>query len=308
MRISRIVPSIALAALTVSSLTAIPTQASTTTTIIAVGDIARNVNGPQGKTAQLATALNPNYALLLGDLAYTAGSDNEFATKFAPNWGTAIGAGHIPAIAVPGNHEYGTANAAGYRNAASTYGFPTTGNDLWSVSQIGSWTVIGLDSEQLTDASNAKTLNAKGVREVAFLKSALATNNGRPTIVMWHRPRYSTGQHGNQTDIGVTTLWKQSTADIDVKAVLWGHDHDFEPGIKTIAAAGGVAKHKVLIMTIGTGGAEPYKCKGSKCLTGSYGVVKMTLSAKKIIWEFHAASATVATGKILKKGTFAWTS
>ena len=271
-------------------------------TIVAVGDIARYVNGPQTETARLATALAPREVLLLGDLAYTKGSDSEFRDKFAANWGTVASA--FTTIAVPGNHEYGTNNAGGYRHAATTYHFPTTGSDLWSVTRIGTWTVIGLDSEGI--GASTSRLNPKGKREIAFLKNALATNAGRPTIVMWHRPRYSNGQHGNQSDVGVKQLWKTSVADSDVKLVLWGHDHDFEPVTRSIAATTSTPAHSVLSMTIGTGGAEPYTCTGAHCLTGKYGVVKLTLHSSSVDWQFRAVSTTKSTGTILKSGTFGW--
>jgi len=311
---AKIIAAMTTAVMTVAALiaagpTIAPSQASTAdVTIVAVGDIAKYVNGAQTKTAALTVALKPSHVLLLGDLAYMYGQRADFKSKFDPSWGKLVAA-TIPTIAVPGNHEYSkSAVADGYRAAANTYRFPITARsgelaDLWSSTRIGAWTIIGLDSEGLTSSTASNRLNAKGTREVAFLKAQLAANNGRPTIVMWHRPRFSTGPHGNQTDIGVTSLWKVSSADIDVKVALFGHDHIFEPVQRSIAATSSVPAHTVLTMTVGTGGADLYKCSGVHCIKNSYGVAKLTLHATSLDWKFIAVSNTAMTGKVLKSGT-----
>lgn len=307
MRTLRLGSAFALLALFVAGAGISPSQASSAdVTIVAVGDVAKYVNGPQTKTAALTAALKPSQVLLLGDLAYLYGQPADFTTKFNPSWGTLV-ASKIHTIAVPGNHEYSkSATADGYRLTAKKYHFPLTVRqgelpDLWSSTRIGTWTVIGLDSEGLSSSSHQ--LNAKGTREIKFLKAQLAANNGRPTIVMWHRPRFSTGPHGNQTDIGVTSLWTVASADIDVKVALFGHDHIFEPVKRNVAATANVPAHKVLTMTIGTGGADLYKCSGPTCIKNSYGVAKLTLHATSLDWKFIAVSKTAATGKILAAGT-----
>lgn len=309
MRTTRLGSTLALAALITAGLTNSPSHANTPdVTIVAVGDIAKYVNGPQTKTAALAAALKPNEVLLLGDLAYGSGKPAEFTTKFDPNWGKLV-ASKFPTIAVPGNHEYGKSTIAnGYRIAAKKYHFPVTSRpgelpDLWSATRVGTWTVIGLDSEGLADSSTSTQLNAKGVREIKFLKTQLAANNGRPTIVMWHRPRFSSGPHGNQTDIGVTSLWKVASSDVDVKVALAGHDHTFESGRQNIPATSKVPAHTIVTLTIGSGGADLYKCSGPNCVRGSYGVAKLTLHSTTMDWKFIAISSTTKTGTILKTGT-----
>lgn len=263
--------------------------------VVAVGDIAYSVGGAQGATAALTDALDPQLLLLLGDLAYNKGSKSEFSKKFIPTWGPIVKAQQT--IAVPGNHEYKTANANGYRNFIKTYSLPKTSNDLWSVKKVGSYTIIGLDSEGLSKGAN---LNAKGKREKKFLTKALSQNNGRPTIVMWHRPRFSTGEHGDQTDAGVTTLWNQVSADSDVKLVLWGHDHNFELA-QPIASTG----RAVSTMVIGTGGAEQRECSGSRCIANVFGVASLTLKSQSIDWEFRTTEES-GTGKVRDSGTITW--
>ena len=87
--------------------------------------------------------------------------------------------------------------------------------------------------------------------EKQFIQQTLAAHDGMPTIVMWHRPRYSRGEHGNQMDAGVTMLWETSTADRDVRLAIWGHDHNFEQATRT-----GLGGQDVTTIVAGTGGAE----------------------------------------------------
>jgi 3',5'-cyclic AMP phosphodiesterase CpdA len=279
----------------ISSFVGSPSQSVTSTKyLVAVGDIASTINGPQVGVATLTTALDPDAVLLLGDLAYANGASSDFNSKFVPSWGPVLNA--FPTYAVPGNHEYKTTNANGYREIVSQYGLPKTGNDLWWTKRIGGYTIIGLDSEKL---SSAGKLTEKGRREQLFVKNALAANNGRPTIVAWHRPRYSSGRHGNQYDLGVKTLWNAISADRDVKLVLWGHDHNFE-NRKFI-----VSNHPVRTFVIGTGGAEKYVCNAASCIDDVYGVVRLALYPNKISWKF-VSTELPGQGKTLKSGSFSW--
>lgn len=292
---SRVFAVAASVALGAALFVAAPSQsAGATQYVVAVGDIASSVNGPQVGVAALTKSLDPDAVLLLGDLAYKKGSNSDFATKFLPSWDSVLKG--YPTYAVPGNHEYKTKNANGYRKVVSTYSLPKTSKDLWWAKNVGSYTFIGLDSEGI---GSGKKLNAKGKREKKFLTNALAAANGRPTIVTWHRPRYSSGPHGNQTDIGVTTLWNLVSADTDVKLVLWGHDHDFEQTDVQVAG------RTLTTMVVGAGGAEPYDCSSATCVDHVYGVLGMTLADKKIDWEFRTTDLP-NTGKVLTSGTISW--
>jgi hypothetical protein len=129
-------------------------QASVTATeVIAVGDIAVS-GGGQKMTARIVQNFDPDRLLLLGDLAYQQGSDQDFSNYFLPDWAQFMS----HAWAVPGNHEYNTANAQGYRNLVRKSELPATGKRLWWVRNLADWTVIGLDSEAVSGASAAARL------------------------------------------------------------------------------------------------------------------------------------------------------
>lgn len=268
-------------------------QAETTTTIVAVGDIAR-AGGGQAKTAALTKNLNPNQVLLIGDLAYNKGSVKEFNKYFLPKWSPLLN----KTWAVPGNHEYKTKNAAGYRNLVAQYSLPNTGGNLWWVKRTTDWTIIGLDSEALKGAT--------GQQQISFLNQALTENNGRPTIVTWHRPTFTRGEHGNQTD--TNPIWDIVAADKDVKLVLWGHDHDYEQVERTVQAGTG-DEHKLNTILVGTGGAELRKCSTpnipGELICGkknNYGVLNLTLKPNSIAWSYRNADGS-KLGKELDSGT-----
>ena len=274
-------------------LSLIPTaNASDPTVIVAVGDIARS-DGGQAKTALLTSNLNPDKVLLIGDLVYEKGTDSEFKKYFLPHWKKFLSKSY----AVPGNHEYKTRNADGYRKIVSDYKLPRTGTKFWWAKKVDGWTIIGLDSEALSGST--------GTAQVNFLKQALKDNNNRPTIVTWHRPTYSRGSHGNQED--TKKLWNIVSADKDVKLVLWGHDHNYEQVERTVLR-GTASERKINTFVVGTGGANLRTCKTANIAgelicgqSNNYGVLQLKLSKNGYTWSYRNANGS-KTGRVLDSG------
>jgi 3',5'-cyclic AMP phosphodiesterase CpdA len=248
--------------------------------VVAVGDIA-NPGGAYVETAALTRALAPERVLLAGDIAYPSGTIAELRGLFDPSWG-GFRSRWLP---VPGNHEYRTAGAAGYREF-----FAETGGLYWS-KQVGSWRVIGLDSERVSSAKQRK-----------WLKATLRKHNGKPTLVMWHRPRYSRGEHSDQAD--TSGLYNLVRGDKDVKLLVWGHDHDYER--MSIPVVGRTAPLRAFV--VGTGGAEQRSATTHDGRTWSeffdntdYGVLDLRLDARGFSWAF----VTIA-GRTLDTGSQTW--
>lgn len=248
--------------------------------VVAVGDIA-NPGGAYAQTAELARALDPERVLLAGDIAYPNGALAELQQTFNPDWG-----GFRPIwLSVPGNHEYRTAGAAGYREF-----FGESGGLYWS-KKVGSWRVIGLDSEKVSSATQRK-----------WLKATLKKHNGKPTLVMWHRPRYSRGEHSDQAD--TAALYNLVRRDKDVKLLVWGHDHDYERMAIPVAGRGS----PLTAFVVGTGGAEQRNATTNDTRTWSevfdnseYGVLDLRLAERSFSWAF----VTIA-GRTLDSGTQTW--
>jgi hypothetical protein len=240
--------------------------------LVAVGDIARE-GGAQAQTAALVADLAPQTLLALGDNAYNKGSAAEFAQWYDPAYGR-FAATTWP---VPGNHEYFTPGAAGYRSY-----FGVTGPTWWA-RRAGSWLVLGLDSEKAGSSAQR-----------AFVLASLRANQGRPTIVAWHRPRYSSGIHRDQRDLAA--LWKLVARDRDVQLALWGHDHDYERMLVPVRD-----RRAKAAFVVGTGGAELRPVKRHKgrtwsrrIITGHYGVLDIRLRATSFSWRFVRTDGVVS--------------
>ena len=107
-------------------------------TFVGAGDIANGDNDYDEATASLLDAI-PGTVFTLGDTVYPNGSAADFANHFAPTWGRHK-ARIIPAV---GNHEYQTANAAGYYSYfGAAAGDPTKG---YYSKDLGAWHVIVLN-------------------------------------------------------------------------------------------------------------------------------------------------------------------
>jgi hypothetical protein len=248
--------------------------------LVAVGDIA-NPGGAYAETAALTRALAPERVLLAGDIAYPSGTIAELSGLFDPSWGE-----FRPIwLPVPGNHEYRTAGAAGYRQY-----FDESGGLYWS-RKVGSWRVIGLDSEKVLS-----------VRQRTWLKATLKKHNGKPTLVMWHRPRYSRGEHSDQSD--TAPLYNLVRRDKDVKLLVWGHDHDYER--MSIPVQGRTSPLTAFV--VGTGGAEQRTGTTNDTRTWSqfldtthFGVLDLRLAERSFSWAFVSI-----TGVALDSGTQTW--
>lgn len=244
--------------------------------VVAVGDIASS-SGLDDAVADRVAALDPEHLLLLGDIAYPNGSAADFASYFDPDW-SRFSDIWMP---VPGNHEFRIPRAAGYREY---FGRPS--GRLVSTRRVDAWRVIGLNSE---------TPHSRG--QLTWLRETLAAHDGEPTLVMWHQPRYSSGEHGDTADMDA--LWDTVKVDADVRLVLWGHDHDFER--MSVPVAG----EAVPAMVVGTGGGTLRKTPAlidrswrDFYVDQTTGVLDLRLRPTSFSWAF-----VTAAGDVLDSGT-----
>jgi hypothetical protein len=172
-------------------------------------------------------SIAPEAVFHTGDLVYNGRSAenwvifNNIASQLAS--GTLV----YPAL---GNHEH--ASALYFDN------FDLPGNERWySIDDIDGYNFIVLDTGSALSATSSQH---------QWLQSELSSSVSSTdfTIVTFHYPLYSTGQHGSdEKDIAaeITPLFEQYGVD----AVFNGHDHDYERstvnGIRYIVAGGGGA-------------------------------------------------------------------
>jgi hypothetical protein len=127
---------------------------------------------------------------------------------------------------VLGNHEQ-------YSKSYFAY-FSLPGHERWYSFDNGPVHFIGLDSN---------LRNAFRLVQLVWLVHDLRTNSQPFTIVFFHHPLYSSGNHGNATLLRM--IWKPIFEHFGVDIVFNGHDHDYERsvvnGITYIVTGGGGA-------------------------------------------------------------------
>jgi len=221
---------------------------------------------------------NSNLAgvLSLGDNQYEEGALWKFQQSFEPTWGRLISIIHP----VPGNHEYLTAAAAGYYgffgNAA---GDPSKGYYSYD---IGTWHVVALNSECANIGGCAV-----GSPQETWLRTDLAQHANACTLAYWHRPRFSSGLHGD--DLTYDAFWQDlSAAGADI--VLSGHDHDYER-FAPMNGSGQATANGIREFVVGTGGEEHTLLSvpdaNSQVMNNdTFGILKLTLHPNGYDWNF----------------------
>lgn len=267
--------------------------------IAAAGDVScdtadPNYNGGSGTssycrmqaTANLVSALAPDYVLGLGDLQYEDGTLTTFNASYNNSWG-AFKATTLPA---PGNHEYHTANADGYFDyfngvgVPGTSGLPPAGNRSqgWYSTDIGSWHIIALNSN-CSSIGGCDGVSAQHT----WLAADLSSNTATCTLTFWHHPRFSSGSHGSDSTFG--TFWSDLSVD-SAEVVLNGHDHMYERFEKQTPAQT-TSDSGIREFVVGTGGKNltgtaSVETNSANRISSTFGVVFMRLYDWGYTWKF----------------------
>jgi len=248
--------------------------------LVGAGDIAGCSWTQDESTAQLLDGISGT-VFTLGDNTYPNSALTEFNDCYGPTWGR-----HKDRTRPsPGNHDYNTAGAEGYYtyfgSAASPLDTNCSSNCLGYYSyDLGAWHIIALNSE---------IPHGVGTTQEQWLRADLAANQSACTLAYWHKPRFGSGFHGNNT--GFQPFW-QALYDYEADVVLNGHEHIYEryalqdpngqadptKGIREfVVGTGGTGLNKTL------SGPQP----NTEVLNNtSHGVLKLTLHATSYDWEF----------------------
>jgi acid phosphatase type 7 len=263
--------------------------------IAAAGDIACASSTPTSSTchhratSDLIAGSGFDALLDLGDNQYDVGALSAYNTYYDPTWGRAKPSTHP----VPGNHEYGTANAAGYFGYfGSKAGDPSKGYYSYD---IGAWHVIALNS----NCSNVGGCGS-GSPEEQWLRADLAAHPAACTVAYWHHPRFSSGtEHGSDTTY--TAFW-QALYDGGAEVVLNGHEHNYER-FAPQTGTGEADANGIREFVVGTGGASHYEfgtpiANSQVRNSTTFGILKLMLHPSGYDWEFvpEAGSTFVDSG------------
>jgi hypothetical protein len=255
----------------------VETEGTGSATLFAAGDIATCTNDFDEATAKILDANPTGVVAPLGDNAYVDGTAAEFASCYAPTWGRHL-ARTMPAV---GNHEYQTPGATGYYGYfGAKAGDPAKGYYSYD---LGEWHVVVLNSNIAHDAASP---------QLAWLRADLTANRKACTLAYWHHPRFSSGNHGN--DSRESAIWDALYAH-DADVILNGHEHNYERFAPQTPAGVADASRGIRAFVVGTGGT-PLRAIGTPKANSevfnstSHGVLKLTLSADGYAWQFLAVA------------------
>jgi acid phosphatase type 7 len=241
--------------------------------LVGAGDIADCSGEGDEATAALLDSI-AGTVFTTGDHAYPDGSAAEFASCYDPTWGRHK-ARTYPS---PGNHDYHTADAAGYfgyfGSMAGEFGKGYYSYDL------GAWHIIVLNSIISVEA---------GSPQEQWLRADLAAHPVACTLAYWHHPRFSSGVV-HESDASMQPLW-QALYDYGADVVLAGHEHNYERFAPQDPQGVADPTRGIRQFVIGSGGRSHYRFRNPIANSevrndDTYGVLKLTLHATSYSWEF----------------------
>jgi chitodextrinase len=241
--------------------------------LAAAGDIAEQCTASSSscvhpKTAKLVENMNPAAVITMGDNQYDEPTLADFKNYYDKTWGKFKSITHP----IPGNHEsYGDNPFKGYEDYFGAIAKPQ-GKRYYSW-EMGNWHFIALDSNDFVTHDDFAE-----PPQITWLKQDLADNKKGCVAAYYHHPRWSSGDHGDNTDS--TELWNIMTAG-KVDLVLNGHDHDYERFVPQNAEGKADASGPVEIVG-GSGGANLYDLSPAHATTAkllkTFGVLKLSMT------------------------------
>ncbi|HRV90966.1 MAG TPA: metallophosphoesterase, partial [Anaerolineae bacterium] len=253
-----------------------PTPDPAPSVLVGAGDIADcDIPGANLTAALLDTI--PGTVATFGDNAYESGSLKEFMDCYEPTWGRHK-ARTRPAV---GNHEYLTADAAGYfAYFGAAAGDPDKG--YYSYNR-GAWHIVVINS-------NCSQVGGcqPGSPQEEWLRADLAADSRTCTLAYWHHPRFSSGEHGNFES--VEPIW-DALYENGAELVLVGHDHIYERFAPQDPTGVADPVNGIRQFVVGSGGknhrsAGPPIANSEALNDDTFGVLKLTLRPTSYDWEF----------------------
>jgi hypothetical protein len=181
----------------------VPSMRGSSAVLWAVGDAdgSANAKAVAGRIARSRF----DRLLYVGDV-YESGTAEEFRTNYDAIYGRFA----RKTAPTPGNHEWGNRGTGYEPYWRRKRGMPPA----YYTFRAGGWRILSLNSEAPHGTDSA---------QVRWLKRQVR-DRGTCRLAFWHRPRFSAGQHGDQSD--TATLWNPLRGKATL--VLGGHDHDMQ--------------------------------------------------------------------------------
>ena len=252
--------------------------------LVGAGDIARCGEQGDEQTAALIAAI-PGTVFVAGDGAYDDGSATQYRSCYEGSWGQF----KDRTRPVPGNHDYVTADAAGYLGYWGAQARPN--GTTWYAFETGAWHVVMLDSN-CDKVGGCGPESAQG----RWLAADLKASNAQCTLAIFHHPRWSSGEHGNDRDMDA--FWRPLHA-AGVDLIVNGHDHDYERFAPLDPSGAEDRQHGIRELVVGTGGGVLRQFSATAAhsefrLAGAYGVIELVLRPTSYAWAFDPVDGGVS--------------
>ncbi len=244
--------------------------------LVGAGDIADCGLDGDSATATLVESIEGT-VFTAGDNVYPAGSADQFRDCYGPTWGRFLDRTR----SAPGNHDHETKNLAGYLAYFGAAAAPA--GTSWYSYELGTWHVVVLDSS--CDAVGGCGPNSDQGR---WLAADLAASGARCTLAIWHHPRFSSGEHGD--DAAVAPFWR-ALYDAGADLIINGHDHDYERFAPQDPEGREDRTRGIREFVVGTGGAAlreftSHAANSELRAAVTHGVLRLTLRQTSYEWTF----------------------
>jgi acid phosphatase type 7 len=258
-------------------------KAKHTAILAGAGDIADCASTGDEQTAALLDGIGGT-VFTAGDNAYENGTLAEFLACYHPSWGRHR-ARTRPAI---GNHEYNSGAAGYFAYFAERAGPPGLGYYSYD---LGQWHVVVLNSNFEYSEYAEFFTDIDPLLQKTWLDHDLDASPAACTLVYFHHPRFSSGQHGSQPQM--QDIW-EILYEHGVEVVVAGHDHDYERFAPMDASGAADPLTGIRQFVVGIGGkslrdfatVEP---NSEVRYNSSFGVIKFVLQPTRYHWEVLAA-------------------
>jgi hypothetical protein len=178
--------------------------------------------------------------ILMGDNAYSDGTDAEYQAKFFNNYKDEL-LKKYPLFPSPGNHDYRDFPSASasdmfkmayYQNftmptKGESGGVPSGTQSYYSY-DIGNVHFLSLDSYGPDSKGNYMYNQGE---QVEWVKKDLAANKSKWVVAYWHHPPYTMGSHNSDTEkdlIAIRENFIKVLEERGVDLILCGHSHVYE--------------------------------------------------------------------------------
>jgi acid phosphatase type 7 len=179
--------------------------------------------------------------ILMGDNAYSDGTDAEYQMKFFNNYKDNL-LKKYALFPSPGNHDYRDFPSASFKDQYKmayfqNFSMPTQGESGGVASHtqsyysydIGNTHFLSLDS--YGPDTKGTFMTDKISEQAEWVKRDLAANQSKWVVAYWHHPPYTMGSHNSDTErdlVAIRENFIKNLEDLGVDLIICGHSHVYE--------------------------------------------------------------------------------